>query len=88
MYAACVSDDKQTAPTNPFGALYAASHMLKHVFNLRSEADCLLTSIQNVLEAGWRTADLHTVDPAMYISPEAVCGLISEQIELAGTLIQ
>lgn len=73
--------------TNPFGALYAAAHMLKHTLRLTREADCLLTSIHNVLEAGWRTPDMQVDNAALHIGTEAICGLISQQIELAGALV-
>ncbi|NLD33979.1 MAG: hypothetical protein GX653_03635 [Clostridiales bacterium] len=87
VYAARIREGDAPAGGNPFGVLYAAAHMLKHTLNLPREADCLLTSIRNVLDAGWRTPDLHAEDHAMHIDAEAICGLISEQIELAGTLM-
>lgn len=85
LFAARVSG-RQTDGDGPFGLLYAAADMLARTFGLRREADCLRASVTNVLEAGWRTPDVALGD-APRMSAGAICGLVREQIALAGQLI-
>jgi len=85
VYAATLTGEVPDGDS-PFGLLYAAADMLKHSFMLLREADCLNTSITNVLEAGWRTQDIALPGDAR-IGTSAICSLISEQISLVGQLI-
>ncbi len=73
------------AGLNPFGILYAAVDMLRYRLGLDREADFLKTCCNNVLDAGWRTADI-AEDNSMHVSFEAVFRLISEQIDLAASM--
>ena len=43
---------------NPCGAIASAAMMLRHSFNLEQEASDIELSIENVLEAGYRTPDI------------------------------
>lgn len=70
----------------PFGLLYAAADMLAGALKLPREAECLRTSTTNVLDAGWRTPDI-AVAGSPRIGTSAICGLIREQISLAGQLL-
>ncbi len=72
---------------SPFGLLYAAVDMLKYSLQLEREAACLPACINNVLEAGWRTADIARKGQ-LHVTTEAIFNLISEQIELVGEFIR
>ena len=85
MYLVHVSNVGTGDSTNPFGVLYAIADMMKYRLGLDRESDFLLTCCKNVLEAGWRTADI-AEDGNMRVSTEAVFRLISEQIELVAAL--
>ncbi len=71
---------------SPFGLLYAVVDMLKYSLKLEKEAECLRACINNVLEAGWRTADI-ALEGQLRVTAEAIFKLISEQIELVAELI-
>lgn len=81
-----VIDGDASDTISPFGALFACAQMLRTALGLTREADCLYSSIINVLEAGWRTADMMPKELPR-IGTAAACKLISEQIALAGQLI-
>lgn len=71
---------------NPFGLLLASADLLRHSFGLHREADFLLTCIRNVIDAGWRTADI-SLPGEPRVSADAICQLLREQIALASELI-
>lgn len=74
------------ADMNPFGVLYAAQDLLRETLQLEREARCLGAAVANVLAAGWRTRD--TALQGMRVTGyETICGLVSEQIALAGELM-
>lgn len=85
MYASVVGQHSQDT-VSPFGALFACVDMLRHVFHLTREADCLSSSIHNVVDAGWRTTDMQP-GPLPRVGTDAICKLICEQIALAGQLM-
>ena len=43
---------------NPFGAIASAAMMLRHTAKLEQEASDIEAAISDVLEAGYRTADI------------------------------
>lgn len=43
---------------NPIATILSVAMMLRYSFNLMEEADCIEQAVENVLNAGWRTADL------------------------------
>jgi 3-isopropylmalate dehydrogenase len=43
---------------NPLGAILSAALLLRHSFQLEQEAGCIETAVSEVLNAGFRTADL------------------------------
>ncbi len=43
---------------NPIATILSVAMMLRYSFNLAAEADCIEQAVENVLNAGWRTADL------------------------------
>jgi 3-isopropylmalate dehydrogenase len=43
---------------NPLGAILSAAMLLRHSFQLESEAACIESAVEQVLEAGHRTCDL------------------------------
>ncbi len=72
---------------HPFGLLWAVADMLEGALNLHREAECLRTAVDNVLNAGWRTADLS--EPGLpTVAAEGICRLIQEQLSLVGELMQ
>ena len=71
---------------NPSGICLAISDLLRYALKLEKEADCVESAIRNVLEAGWRTPDMS--DQPGTISTMKMLQLISEQITLAGQLMQ
>ena len=86
LYAIQIFKSNQPDSLSPFGLLYALVDMLKYSLNLSEESDCLRTCINNVLEAGWRTADI-AMEGHMRVTSEAIFKLISEQIELVAEFI-
>ena len=44
---------------NPIAAILTAAMMLRHSFNLKQEALAIETAVERVIEAGYRTVDLH-----------------------------
>lgn len=72
---------------NPFGLLFAMADMLGRGLSLPQEAEALKTCIHNVLDAGWRTADI-SVPGEPRLSATAICELIKEQIALISELRQ
>jgi 3-isopropylmalate dehydrogenase len=49
---------------NPLGAILSAALLLRHSFQLEQEADCIETAVSNVLNQGFRTADLTRAEKA------------------------
>ena len=43
---------------NPIATILSVAMMLRYSFNLMEESDCIERAVENVLNAGWRTADL------------------------------
>jgi len=43
---------------NPLGAIFSAALLLRHSFQLDQEAACIENAVRNVLNQGYRTADL------------------------------
>ena len=44
---------------NPIAAILTVAMMLRHSFNLQQEAQAIEAAVERVIEAGYRTADLH-----------------------------
>jgi len=45
---------------NPIATILSAVMMLRYSFNLQKEADAIEKAVEEVLEAGFRTADIYT----------------------------
>ena len=71
---------------NPLGAVAAVASLLRYSLHLRQEADCVVSAIRNILEAGWRTPDMTSMGDG--VSCHKMLQLISDQINLAGELLQ
>ena len=71
---------------NPIGTISAVAQMLRYSLKLEQEADCVDSAVKNILEAGWRTPDMTNMGDG--ISAYKMQQLISEQINLAGELLQ
>ncbi len=72
--------------TTPLGMVLAVADLLRYALGLPHEADCVDAAVQNVLAAGWRTPDLAQAGMPR-VGAQAVIELISEQISLAGSLM-
>ncbi|MBQ8080383.1 MAG: hypothetical protein IJ240_00640 [Clostridia bacterium] len=71
---------------NPLGAVSAVAEMLRTSLQLTKEADCVASAVKNILDAGWRTPDMTSMGDG--IGTYKMMQLISEQINLAGELMQ
>ena len=71
---------------NPLGAISAVAQLLRYSLKLEQEADCVDSAVKNILDAGWRTPDMTNMGDG--ISAYKMQQLISEQINLAGELLQ
>ncbi len=71
---------------NPFGMLRAVVCLLRDGMHLEREAACIEAAMQNVLQAGWRTADICPPD-AQPLQMSGIAELMCEQIEVAGEWI-
>ena len=71
---------------NPLGAISAVAELLRYSLKLEQEADCVDSAVKNILDAGWRTPDMTSMGDG--ISAYKMQQLISEQINLAGELLQ
>lgn len=47
---------------NPIGTVLSAAMMLRYSFNMTDEADCIENAVSEVLDEGWRTADIMPSD--------------------------
>ncbi len=50
---------------NPIATILSAAMMLLYSFNLSEESDCIVSAVDRVLNAGWRTADIAHGAPAL-----------------------
>jgi hypothetical protein len=71
---------------SPYGAYRAAADILRSCFSLENEAQCLETILQNVWDAGWRTAGV-PMEQGEVISVQDLCAMIDEQVQLVGALM-
>jgi len=61
---------------NPMGTILSAAMMLRHSFNLDREAIAVENAVENVLSAGYRTADL-AVKGSFVLNTEEITDLIT-----------
>ena len=68
---------------NPFGMLRAVHALLRDVFNMEMEAGCVEGAMRNVLQAGWRSADI--ASPGLpQLDADGIVNLLCQQIDVAG----
>lgn len=71
---------------SPIAMILSAALMLRKSLQLNKEADCVEMAVRNVLNAGWRTADLaRSGEPR--VGTEAIGKLIAEQVDTAGAVM-
>ncbi len=71
---------------NPIGMILSAARMLRKSLHLLGEADCVETAVKNVLDSGWRTADMVSgTEPK--VGTQAIGKLIAEQVDTAGAIM-
>ncbi len=71
---------------NLYAPYYALAEGLETILHLKREANCLQTTVHNVLTAGWRaeaTADGRTQAASL----QEICTLINEQLSLVGEMM-
>jgi 3-isopropylmalate dehydrogenase len=71
---------------NPIAMILCASMMLRRSLHLHSEADCVEMAVKNVLDSGWRTADMVSGSEPK-VGTEAIGKLIAEQVDTAGAVM-
>lgn len=87
VYAPCIPADMQpTDEINPFATALSVAALLRFSLKLGREAACVEAAVNNVLSAGWRTADI-AMGGAPKASGQAIVKLICEQISIAGELM-
>ena len=65
---------------NPIATILSASMMLRYSFDLPAEADFIEKAVADVLEAGWRTADIKSPDAETWLSGSQMTEKILEQL--------
>ena len=65
---------------NPIATILSASMMLRYSFDLSAEADFIEKAVADVLEAGWRTADIKAPDAETWLSGSQMTEKILEQL--------
>lgn len=64
---------------NPLATILSAAMMLRYTFNYADAADSIEKAVQDVLNAGHRTADI-AVDPSKAVSTEQMGSLVAEHM--------
>ncbi len=64
---------------NPMGMIMSAALMLRHSFGLEAEADAIELAVNDCLEAGYHTADLHIKD-GKQVGTTEITNIIVEMI--------
>ncbi len=71
---------------NPIAMILCAAMMLRKSLHLYSEADCVEMAVKNVLDSGWRTADM-AIGNEPRVGTQAIGKLIAEQVDTAGAIM-
>lgn len=87
LYAAPVPRKGDLNALSPFGAYYATAGAMMNVPGLEEEARCMLTAVNNVWQAGWRTGDFPYAEGVMEASRQEIGERVNEQISLVGELM-
>jgi 3-isopropylmalate dehydrogenase len=69
---------------NPLGAILSAAMLLRHSFQLESEAACIESAVEQVLEAGHRTRDLARPDVSSLSTTEMGAKVVDAARTIAG----
>ncbi len=68
-----------TNQANPIGMILSVAMMLRYSFNLPEAADAIQESVEQVLQEGYRTADLHTPE-TQHLSCSDMGDVITEKL--------
>lgn len=71
---------------NPIAMILCAAMMLRRSLHLHSEADCVELAVKNVLDSGWRTADMVSGSEPK-VGTQAIGKLVAEQVDTAGAVM-
>lgn len=84
LYVALATEEATVGErANPFGMLRAVYALLRDSLNMELEAGCVEAAFRNVLQAGWRSADI--ASPGLpQLNAEGIADLLCQQIEVAG----
>jgi len=89
VYLPAYADDPSLAGrdmVSPISMILAAALMLRRSLKLNNEADCVEMAVKNVLDAGWRTADMvRSGEPK--VGTQAIGKLIAEQVDTVGAVM-
>lgn len=76
-------DDVFGDRANPFGMLRAVYALLRDSLRMELEAGCVEAAFRNILQAGWRSADISA--PGLpQLNADGIADLLCQQIEVAG----
>ncbi|MFP7494650.1 3-isopropylmalate dehydrogenase [Terribacillus saccharophilus] len=64
---------------NPLGAILSAAMLLRYSFGMEEEADSIEAAVDNVLQSGYGTQDMH-VDTANIVGTARMTSLVIEQL--------
>lgn len=64
---------------NPLAAISSTAMMFKYSFNMSNAAELIESAVTEILEAGYRTADIYS-DGCTQVGTEHMCALIKENI--------
>ena len=65
---------------NPIATILSAAMMLRYSFDLSAEADFIENAVTEVLQAGWRTADIKVPGAETWLSGSEMTEKILEQL--------
>lgn len=71
---------------NPIAMILCAAMMLRRSLHLHNEADCVELAVKNVLDSGWRTADMVSGNEPK-VGTQAIGKLVAEQVDTAGAVM-
>ncbi len=89
VYLPACADDPALAGrdmVSPIAMILAGALMLRRSLQLHNEADCVEMAVRNVLDAGWRTADMVSSGEPK-VGTQAIGKLIAEQVDTAGAIM-
>ena len=66
---------------NPIATILSAAMMLRYSFNLSEEADFIEKAVSQVLQDGWRTADIKAPSDVTFLTGSEMTGKILAKLK-------